>query len=43
MRARFWRVQASGNRAYGFPHDAANQSSYIAPNNPQYLLIAVDC
>lgn len=28
--------------AYGFPYDDVNnQSSYIAVNNPQYMLIAV--
>jgi hypothetical protein len=40
--ARFWHNHAVGNKAYGFPYDdAANQSSFIALNNPRYMLIAV--
>ncbi|WP_433061080.1 glycoside hydrolase family 64 protein [Dactylosporangium sp. CS-033363] len=40
--ARFWHNHAVGSKAYGFPYDdAANQSSFIALNNPQYMLIAV--
>ena len=40
--ARFWHSHAVGHKAYGFPYDdAADQSSYIALDNPQYMLIAV--
>ncbi|MEV0566773.1 beta-1,3-glucanase family protein [Dactylosporangium sp. NPDC050588] len=40
--ARFWHNHAIGSKAYGFPYDdAADQSSFIALNNPQYMLIAV--
>ncbi|GGK88277.1 hypothetical protein GCM10012284_22910 [Mangrovihabitans endophyticus] len=40
--ARFWHNHAIGHKAYGFPYDdAADQSSYIAFNNPKYMLIAV--
>jgi hypothetical protein len=40
--AQFWHDQAIGGKAYGFPYDdVANQSSYVAVTNPQYMLIAV--
>ena len=40
--ATFWHNHAIDNKAYGFPYDdAADQSSYIASDNPQYMLIAV--
>jgi hypothetical protein len=40
--ARFWHNHAINHKAYGFPYDdAANQSSFIAYNNPQYMLVAV--
>ncbi|MFI6074569.1 glycoside hydrolase family 64 protein [Actinoplanes sp. NPDC051343] len=40
--ARFWHNHAIAHKAYGFPYDdAADQSSYIAIDNPQYMLIAV--
>ncbi|MBU2669915.1 hypothetical protein KOI35_41030 [Actinoplanes bogorensis] len=40
--ARFWHNHAINQKAYGFPYDdAADQSSYIARSNPQYMLIAV--
>lgn len=40
--SRFWHNHAVDGKAYGFPYDdAADQSSFIALNNPQYMLIAV--
>ena len=40
--ARFWHNHAIAGKAYGFPYDdAADQSSYIALDNPQYMLIAI--
>ena len=40
--ARFWHNHSIGGKAYGFPYDdAADQSSYVALDNPQYMLVAV--
>lgn len=40
--ASFWRANALGGRAYGFPYDdVGSYSSYISHANPQYLLVAV--
>jgi hypothetical protein len=40
--AQFWHNHDVGAKAYGFPYDDVNnQSSYIAINHPQYMLIAV--
>lgn len=40
--AKFWHDHAIDRKAYGFPYDdAVDQSSFIAYDNPQYLLVAV--
>jgi Ricin-type beta-trefoil lectin domain/Beta-1,3-glucanase len=40
--AKFWHDHAIDRKAYGFPYDdSADQSSYIASTNPQYMVVAV--
>jgi hypothetical protein len=40
--ARFWHSRAIDGKAYGFPYDdAGGYSTFIAHDNPQYLLVAV--
>ena len=40
--SKFWHDHAIDHKAYGFPYDdAADQSTYIAATNPQYMMVAV--
>jgi trimeric autotransporter adhesin len=40
--AQFWHANAINGKAYGFPYDdVGGYSSFVAHNNPQYILIAI--
>ncbi|MEU1810588.1 beta-1,3-glucanase family protein [Micromonospora sp. WMMD1076] len=39
--AKFWHDRAINGRAYGFPYDVADQSSFVSHGDPQWLLVAV--
>jgi hypothetical protein len=40
--SKFWHDHAIDRKAYGFPYDdAADQSTFIAATNPQYMIVAV--
>jgi hypothetical protein len=40
--ARFWHKHALNKKAYGFPYDdVGSYSSYVAHDNPKYLIVAI--